>query len=79
MVCGTTLCRAELTHPDKDHLDHFVTAVSGNLRSPFQLFYERDGDGLVTTMYVAREGQQVPSFANQLRAARDGAPRPTRN
>jgi len=68
VTCSASLCRAELTHPDRRRVDRFIETLSGTLHLTFQLFFERDGDRLATTVFVARDGQRLPELAKQLGA-----------
>jgi hypothetical protein len=72
--CGASLCRAELTQPDRSRLDHFIEALPGTLHRSFQLFFERDGDRLATTVFLARDGEAMPNLAAELRAERAAHP-----
>lgn len=68
--CGAALCRAELSHPDKQSLDRFAETLSNVQHRQFQLFFERDGGGLAITVFVAREGPPLPDVAKGLAARR---------
>jgi hypothetical protein len=72
--CGATLCRADTSHADRQTFQHFVDNLSGTLHRSFQLFFERDGDMLAATVFIAREGQPMPDLAKGLRADRDSRP-----
>jgi hypothetical protein len=67
--CRASLCRAELTHPDPQALEGFISKYSG-AGPNFQLFYQREGDALATTVFVARRGQPAPDVVGALRAER---------
>ncbi|HEY6177200.1 MAG TPA: hypothetical protein VIX73_22240 [Kofleriaceae bacterium] len=64
--CGATLCRAELRHPDKQKHQQFIETLSQTLHKNFQLFFERDGDALATTVFIARPGHAMPALAKEL-------------
>jgi len=70
VACGSVLCRAELTHPDRRALDQFAQTLSETYHPSYQLFFERDGDALATTMFLARDGQPMPNLAKELHAER---------
>jgi hypothetical protein len=77
IACGATLCRVEMSHADKARLDRFVDTFSASSRRNFLALFERDGDTLATTIFVARAGQQVPNVAKELAGRRDGHSRST--
>jgi hypothetical protein len=72
--CNSTLCRAELSHPDQRRLDRFAETLSDTSRGNFQLFYEREGDGFVATVFFTREGQELPNVARALAVLGGDAP-----
>jgi hypothetical protein len=72
VVCGTTLCRAEMSHADQSTLERYADAFLATSPGNFHLFFERKGDALATTLFITREGQQIPNFAQELAVRRDG-------
>jgi hypothetical protein len=72
--CGAALCRAEISHPNRQRLEHFVQTLTSTLHRNFQIFFERDGEVLATTVFIARDGQQIPNLAKELSAQRGQPP-----
>jgi len=66
VACGATLCRAETSHGDKQELQHFIETLSGTFHRTFQVFFERDGDAIAATTFLARDGHPMPNLAKEL-------------
>lgn len=64
--CHKNLCRVELIQADRQALDRFLESSADSLHYNLQLFFERSGSSLHTTLFLAPEGQPIPNLANEL-------------
>jgi hypothetical protein len=61
-VCGTTLCEVVVTHDDRTSQRRMAVPLSRTPPFTTEIFYQYDRSSvpLKTTLYVAREGYQLP-------------------